>query len=147
MPSITRKVDTNGLLVDVVVAVNEARRSNLERLGMTVPLPVHLRAMIDTGSTISGFALAIFPVLGLIAPNDYQEVITCSAVGKPHKAPAHYADVMLIGAPGEKIFSNLRVLGFEFGDSEGCTGLIGRDILDQCHLVYEGRAGRFTLAF
>ena len=147
MPSITRKVVAGGLLVDVLVAVNEARRGNLKRFGMSVPMPVPLTAMIDTGSSISGFDSAIFPGLGLIAPNDFQEVITCSAVDEPHKAPAHYADVMLIGAPGDTVFSDLRVLGFEFGDSEGYKGLIGRDILDQCHLVYDGRAGRFTLTF
>ena len=147
MPSITRSVVAGGLLVNVLVAVNEARRGNLERLGMPVPMPVRLTAMIDTGASISGFDLAIFPSLGLIAPNDFQEVITCSAVDKPHEAPAHYADVMLIGAAGDKVFSDLRVLGFEFRDSEGYRGLIGRDILDQCHLVYDGRAGRFTLTF
>lgn len=65
MPHLALQVSAGGPLIDVVVAVSRARRVALEAAGQSVPNPVLIRALVDTGASCTNIDPVVFVQLGL----------------------------------------------------------------------------------
>ncbi len=147
MPILRREIGWEGALAEVVVRVGSARRRVLHRNQMTIPSPVVIKAQIDTGSNYSGLDLRVFQALELFGEVDIEPVFTASTDEVPHPAPVYVVSLTLLGAEGDRSFGDMRVLAHRFSDHEEARGIIGRELLDQCLLTYDGPGKRFTLAF
>jgi hypothetical protein len=147
MSRVSRSITEEGALVDVVVTIFGARRRQLRKHGLTEPPPQFIKAQLDTGAHRSGIDRKVFELLELRGEVDAEDVRTSSTAETPHTAPVYIVDLTLLGAEGTRAFNTLRVLAHHFGDDEQARGLLGRDILDQCVLTYDGPGKVFTLAF
>jgi hypothetical protein len=74
-------------------------------------------------------------------------VLTPSTGVQPHEA-AEYDVSLSIAHPDLEIhFPRVLAIASIFDPREGAQGMIGRDVLDVCVLVYNGLLKTFTLAF
>ena len=60
MPYLSGNIEAAGAVIDVVIGVPQSRAALLQKHSFVVPPPVDVRALIDTGSFMSGFILACF---------------------------------------------------------------------------------------
>ena len=148
MPIITGPITLGGAVVDVLVGVDDARIRLLRKHGLPVPTSRHVRAMVDTGASLSGFDQAVFTSLGL-TPTRQRPVATPSTpTGAPFMAAEFYVRLSLVAGGVAHPFKNAWVIAVTgFQPSEGFTGLIGRDVLDYCSFSYHGTAKHFEFSF
>jgi hypothetical protein len=137
-------------VVDVVVSVSEPRREALIRThgADKVPAPVSLRAIIDTGASISGFHPSVYSSLDL-TPVQIAPFLTPST---PHDQPADCGvfDVGLRLTVGSVALRFNRIVATESRDFDPSNpnrilGILGRDVLEHCVFEYLGPDGLFRL--
>ena len=149
MPYFTLQLSPQGPLLNAFIGVSEARRGALTAAGLPIPSAVHIRALIDTGASNTCADPSVLQTLGL-TPTGVVTVNTPSTGSQPHNADQY--DVSLI-VPGSGpthaplIVNNLPVICAELVLQQGFHALVGRDILAQCLLEYNGATGLFTLAY
>ena len=146
MPYLTRSLVGNGAVVELLVGVNEARRQVLERNSLRVPDRIRLPVQIDTGSAFSAVDLRLLERLD-IQPIDRVEVRTPTATEQPHLLPQYAVGIALAADDVEMFLTSVEVVGCAFGPEEGIQGRLGRDVLERCLLVYDGKNKTFSLAF
>jgi hypothetical protein len=137
-----------GPILNALVGVSSARRQALTQLNQPIPPPKGIRALVDTGASCTCIDPAVFQSLGL-TPTGVIWVHTPSTGGTP--AQHQQFDVSLfIPAAGANavphILPTLQVTAAELA-VQGIDALIGRDVLADCVLVYNGALPYFTLAF
>jgi hypothetical protein len=134
--------------VDVLIGVSPNREAACRRVGFPVPPRVALRAVIDTGSYVTGLTPAAFRALG-IQPFRYVPVRTPSTrPGSPHLCDQY--DVSLALLAGGSVYSfgsDHAIASDDFTPQEDVQGILGRDVLDRCVFTYYGPHRYFTLAF
>jgi hypothetical protein len=84
-----------------------------------------------------------------LAPTGSVEIHTASTGAAPHTAEEYDVSFQIPGAVPHHVpltLSNVPVTAVEL-EVQGIQALLGRDILDDCVLVYNGTVGQFTLAF
>lgn len=148
MPHFTLQVSPQGAVVSAGIMVSSARQQMLESTGQTVPLPQMIRALIDTGASISAVDPSILTALGL-TPTGEADIHTPSTAGVPvHTATYDVRIGILAGREGDVHFISETVQVTATGlESHGFQALIGTDILKRCILHYNGADGLFTLAY
>jgi hypothetical protein len=106
-----------------------------------------MRLLIDTGASMVGLDRNAIRPLGL-APTGVAAVHTPStAAAAPHSTNQY--DVSLIVPPHvgpPLVLGAIPVLEGDFGHQR-IDGLLGRDVLSLCTLIYNAPAGGFTLAY
>jgi hypothetical protein len=97
--------------------------------------------LIDTGASCSAIDVAIAPFLGLT--NHGTSKIQTPSGEKDHLT----FDIDLNFTTHNYAINNLRVVEADLKTKQGIDGLIGRDVLKNALLVYQGWANQYTLAF
>jgi hypothetical protein len=150
MPHFTLQLDVlHGPVVNAAVGVSGARRKALIDAGAAVPPQVAIRALIDTGASLTSIDPSALAKLGL-EPTGSVSVHTPSTGATPHSA-AQYDVSLLI--PGPTVDSpmlrvdTMPVITAELTSQQGIDALIGRDVLHTCLLVYNGSMALFTIAY
>lgn len=117
----------------------------MEKAGLPVPSFVQGTFLLDTGASgtcvdpklVAPLSLHPSGQVAMQTPSTNGVPVYCNqydvAVYIPHDATGFF-----IGA--------LPILETSLA-SQGIDGLIGRDVIDRCTLVYNGSAGLFTLAY
>lgn len=151
MAHFTLQVGANGPVLDAFIGVSGPRLAALTAASQPVPSPVPIRALVDTGASCTCIDPSVLQSLGL-QPTGTVSVNTPSTGATPHTADQY--DVGLVIPPGNippgaqpLHFPTIPVVAAELLAGQGFHALIGRDILDQCVLIYNGGIGAFTLAF
>jgi hypothetical protein len=135
-------------MLDAFVGVSdEARRNALAAAGQTIPAPVQIRALVDTGASGTCIDPSVPTSLGL-TPTGNITMMTPSTGATPHTAD-QYDVGLIIPGPGlpPLLFQTIPVACVELLTPQGFHALIGRDILQKCLLHYNGTTQLFTLAF
>jgi hypothetical protein len=149
MPTITQSISPLGPVIDVWIGVTEARANILLAEGGVVPNWQAARLLIDTGASNTCIDPCVIAPLGL-TPTGVAQVQTPSTEGKHHEVPVYDLRLILhapnVKAPGTRFFDALPVMACQL-ESQGIQGLLGRDILEHCTLVYNGDAGVWMLCF
>ncbi len=128
----------NGALVTVVIGVPAAYAQQLQASGQTPPPPQTVKAMIDTGASISTVSDAVAQAAGL------QQVgsVPLGGVGGMSTRPIYSAS---FGVPDY----NVKVDPIEIASVTipvgGFDVLLGRDVLRAMELDYKGAQGVFAL--
>jgi hypothetical protein len=120
----------------------------LKKAGLPIPQPINGTFLIDTGASGTCVDPALIQPLN-IPPSGSVQVQTPSTEGTPHQCDQY--DVMLF-IPGATqnaqgyLIEAVPILETHLA-SQGIDGLLGRDVLDTCTLIYNGTANGFTLCY
>lgn len=136
-----------GPIINVIVDVTPARREALIAGNQPVPPYQLARMLVDTGASCTCVDPFIIAKLG-INPTGVSSIHTPSTQGAP--ASHSQYDVSLVikgaGAADIKVFDAMPIVEAQLR-SQGIDGLLGRDALAECLIVYDGSNSLFTLAF
>jgi predicted aspartyl protease len=149
LPHFTLTIEQSGPLVNGGVLVSSGRKDALIAEGKEVPTIRVVRALIDTGASVTSIEPAVLGALGL-TPTGTIEIVTPSTGQQVHTADTYDVDFVIGGASPEEIpltIKNLRVCSAELFLKQGIHALIGRDILSRCILNYNGATNSFSLCF
>lgn len=129
------------------LGVSTARRVVLEKQGSKIPQPVTVQGIIDTGATNTCIDPSVVKSLGL-APIGKADITTPSTGKNPAIFDQYDVSITIFSTTEESPYwiANLPVIESEL-DHQGFQILIGRDVLSQCLLTYDGKLGQYTLAF
>jgi predicted aspartyl protease len=109
------------------------------------PVPVPVRALVDTGASKTNIGRWVFDRLGL-SPVGQVPVHTASTGLTPLLADVYAVEISLGGAMTGLLATDLDVVAAEELSGSGVEALLGRDILGRGLLIYDGLERRFTLA-
>jgi hypothetical protein len=150
MPQVTASVSAPGLILDVLVWVSTPYRRLLDSSKRTLPPVATVRAMIDTGATISIIDQAVIARLGV--PSTGSVTVHSPTTGQTPQ-PALQYDVGLVipgSDPAKAVFSlsSIAVIEADFSAHGGeYNALLGLDVLEKGILLFNGPAKTFTLTF
>ncbi|HEX6747062.1 MAG TPA: aspartyl protease family protein [Longimicrobium sp.] len=149
MAQFTLQLDpANGPVLTAVVGVSIARGDALMAAGQPIPEGISIRALIDTGASCTCVDPAVLDRLNL-APTGFVSVHTPSTGGAPHQAEQYDVSLIIPGAGPHHVplaIPAVPVMATELS-LQGIDALIGRDVLRECVLIYNGSVGMFTIAF
>ena len=117
-------------------------------LAANQPLPAAIQGtfLLDTGASCTCVDEAFIQQLGL-QPTGVAPIKTPSTGAGLHHCNQYDISMVIAGSTGQAfIVEALPVIGTHLR-SQGIDGLIGRDVLDKCTLIYNGTANMFTLAY
>jgi hypothetical protein len=146
MPHLTLQLGPAGPLLDVLISVSAPRQAALTQAGQPVPAPQIARALVDTGASVTAVDSAILTALAL-SPTGQTTIHTPSTTaGQPHQCSTYDIHLTLSHPALSFYIPALPVIQSTL-HHQGIQALIGRDVLANCLLVYDGRAGIYILGF
>ncbi len=139
------RVHGRGPMIDVKVMQSSQRVAALKQANLPYVHPVTILGLLDTGAGCSALDRGVIRTLGL-NPTGMIKIHTPST-GTNYEERNLYDASLVIGEGYPKPLAvTLPILESDFA-SEGFLALIGRDILDQCFMMYDGPAASYTLFF
>ena len=148
MPSINGVLTPQGAQLTMLVGISAPRAAAMKSASLAVPQFVTGTFLVDTGASCTCVDPTFVANLGLIATGNVP-MQTPSTGGVPVYCNQYDVSVYLpdSGSGGGGFYIGaLPVIETSFA-AQGIEGLIGRDIIDKCTMVYNGSAGMFTLAY
>ena len=112
--------------------------------GSTTPYP--LEALVDTGASQSQVDLVILQSLGLSQEGE-DKVNTASTGNHPETMPLYLVDLSIVGDRSDPLIYDLKVFGSTKLAGLRVDMILGRDVLNQCFLVYDGPNRQYSLAY
>lgn len=148
MPSISVSFAPNGPIVQVMVGVSIPREDAMRKAGVAVPAPVLGTFLIDTGASntcIDPKLMAPLPIM----PSGAVAMQTPSTNGVPVMCNQYDVTIFIpSGGSGARGFLIPALPIIEASlSTQGISGLIGRDVLDRCVMVYNGSLKTLTLSY
>ncbi len=146
MPHFTLPLSLQGAVLDAAVLVGDARREALQKQNLAVPNPQIIRALIDTGASISAVDQTILTALQLQQTGE-ADIGTPSTGTTPFKAPTFDVKIAIMaGRPGDLHFisETVQVTASDLSQF-GIGALIGTDVLKKCMFHYNGADGEFSI--
>lgn len=126
------------VLQRVLVALHPLTAKTLVEAGKSVPEPLQLEGLIDTGSDACVIRRELALALGL---QQVDSEMLAAVHGATQTVPVYYARIILPNGQEHKA----RIIG---ADLTGAYRLlIGRDLLRRCKFTYDGPKGSFRLDF
>ena len=129
-----------GPSVQVILSPLEAHLKAITDKGGSPPPPVSGRALIDTGATMTCVDSAAAQQAGLA----FVDSGTMTSATHANETVPVFAGRLIIEATSITVNAN-RAFGANLAP-QGLIALIGRDLLAQCVLVYNGLDGSFSLS-
>ena len=131
----------NGPALPIEISIPDSYVDLLQIASIPIPSPLSGSALIDTGARFTAVDINVLQQLG-IDPVSTIEVIT------PSGREIQGIYMVRIGFVGTSIppFQPWWVTGSQL-QAFGHIALIGRDILNQSLMVYDGKHGMWTIAF
>lgn len=138
---------STGPCIPVVIAIPSALARRFEREDRLIPDPEHGYAMVDTGASMTSVDRRIFERLQLF-PVGRTPVTTAGGQQPQSKYPGRLS---FPGTPlPERDFVELLgadLSGLRADSGKSIIALVGRDILKDMVLVYDGKHATVTLAY
>jgi hypothetical protein len=148
MPYVNGALTAGWAILDVLVGVSGRRQELLERHQFPVPQPVHVRALLDTGASISGFAPRVFRELDLTPVSTLNVLTPSTPADAPHPCDLYDVSLSLVANGTAYPFADLRVMVADcWPPTEGLEALLGMDILGRCFFQLMGPERHFVCAF
>ena|ERR1700683_5381948 len=147
MPCINVNIAAGGPLLIVHIGVSIPRFQALTTAGMSVPPASSGTFLVDTGASCSCVDPTLIAGFGL-QPIGRTQIATPSTMGQPHFCDQFDISIFIpssVATVGHLIPA-IPVLSTHLR-AQGIDGLIGRDVLKACTLIYNGTADLFTIAY
>lgn len=146
MPHFTIQLQPGvGPVLVVYVGVSNPRYSALVAAGQTPPTPLPISFLVDTGASHSSVDHAAIAPLGL-TPTGSVGVHTPSTGAVPVEQPLYDVSMYIHHDESPKFMALLPVTAADFSQ-QPIKGLLGRDFLESCLMVYDGRSKIYSIAF
>lgn len=127
-----------GAIMPVQIGIPTALAKQMEAQGQTPPPPEEISAMVDTGASITAINVAVAQRLGLPTTGSIQIGGATGVADQPlYAALFRIPDPFVEWDPMTIAGANLSGTPFDI--------LIGRNILCNMTLSYDGKSGRFSL--
>ena len=135
-------------IINVAVMVSMARRSALLAAKAPVPNTQSVRGLVDTGASHTCVDPTVLQALQL-QPTGSVQVHTPSTGGVPVSADTYDIGFAIPGPSGSTPFllPSMQVTASGLASGQGIHVLIGRDVLSQFIMTYNGTTGLFMLAY
>jgi len=144
MAHVILSLQPDGAILPIGIGISEERGKILESEEYFSGIPIHVRGLIDTGASGTCVDSRILKQLGL-TPTGSVPIHTPSTRGIAVDVDQYDVSIALFDQHDQILsFGTIPVIESTFDD---CEVLIGRDILRQVLLIYDGIAGQFTLTF
>lgn len=137
----SRVVQELGPRIQVVLSLPTFVEEGLIASGSPVPTPLLAEALIDTGASVTCIDDALAQQLRLPV---IDRMTMTSASHAAHPVNVYPIRVEFAGLGLERTLN--RVMGAVLAP-QGIQMLIGRDLLSEAVLIYNGREGEFTIGF
>lgn len=142
MPCLNLQFTTLGPVIDVLVYVSTPRKEIMDAAGLPIPNPVPCHLLIDTGASNTCIDPEKIKLLKL-TPSGNTPVHTPSTTpDKMHNCNQYDVGIII---PDFWHFHAVPILESSLSH-QGIDGLLGRDILKECILIYNGILGSYTLS-
>jgi hypothetical protein len=146
MPHVTFPATADGLVVDVLIGLPGSAMQSLQQSGQSIPPPLLIRGLLDTGADATALSAACAQRLGL---SPIARVSTQTAAGSV--IVDQFEISFSISAPHRtggvlSVRPDLRVTQW-LNPSPGLDALVGMDVLSEGLLIFDGPGRQFTLAF
>lgn len=141
---------TLGFGAVTLVRLNRTRKDlfNARRAGRATPPPVEVQAILDTGAEQTILDPSVLNRLG-VAPKKYGPA-NAPALGGFSFRPTYDVSFQILHSSG-RASDHLSLDQLEVTElpvaTLGYEAVIGRDVLAQCVLIYDGPTNSFTLAY
>lgn len=148
MPLFTLQIVPQGPIVRAYIGVSVARREALAAQSQAVPNPVPIFALIDTGASNTCVDPSVLAQLDL-TPTGQVSVNTPSTGSAPVVTDQYDVSIFIPGALETHPPLTRQNVGVILSElvPQGIHALIGRDVLAECLLTYNGPSGTFTLSY
>lgn len=139
-------IGPDGPVIDVLIGVSDAFAQHERSRGRSVPPPIRVSFLVDTGASVTVVTPQLVGRLRL-QPRSGQQATTIAAGATVH---SHQYDVSLLipsrnpGNGNDLKIGNLLVAELSLSGAP-YAGLIGRPVLRLMSLNYDGAAGTFRL--
>lgn len=133
-----------------LVRFNRTRKDlfNARRAGRATPPPVEVPTLIDTGAEQTVIDRSVLNQLG-VAPKQFGTV-NAPALGGFKPSPLNDVSLQVLhasgGAANHLTFDEIEIVELHVS-TLGYQAVLGRDVLAQCVLIYDGTTNSFTLAY
>ena len=139
----TISIGPHGPVVSVLVGVSQAFASNAAARGRPIPVPVQADFLIDTGASVTVLDPALVARLSLVPrAGPLATTVTAGATISVNQYDVSLSLQDVRGTRPDLTLGNLLVAEIALGTSH-YDGLLGRSVLQQCQLLYDGTAGTF----
>ncbi len=146
MPYLTLQITGLGLVCDVLFRPTQPRIEALRSAGQPIPSFGRYRALVDTGASCTCIDPSVAVDLGLDATGS-TPMNTASTGASPVNAQQYDITLVIDHPDGFPLFlPTIPVAEMELS-MLGIEALIGRDVLDECLLIYDGKSQTFTLGY
>jgi hypothetical protein len=130
-----------GPLIDVTITnssdVMEAGRG----LGLEYPVPRPLKALLDTGASVTVISKVFAGYCKLFQTSEGTEI---TAIGASHKCGEHAGSISFPGT-GLRPLESVRIVSAVFAKERHYACLIGRDIMRNWVITFDGRAKKVII--
>lgn len=129
-----------GPCIDVVVMNSHEVVEAWRAIGLECPQPVKMRALLDTGAAVTVVSKIFARHCKLLQTGETE----IRALGSLHKCGEHAGSISF---PGRNLrpFDSIRIVSADFVQERHYAILIGRDILRNWTITFDGRSKRVTI--
>lgn len=145
MPICNTRLQGGRSIIDLFVVPDHLEFASMRAVG-EIPEPRPVRLLVDTGASMTKIAEWVLHALGLLPVSTVVEHAAFSP-GRPVEREVDSVQLFMAGAANGVLAWDLQVTSSAGLEALGVDGLLGRDILDQCLLIYNGPESHFSLAF
>jgi hypothetical protein len=145
MPHQTLPLQAEGPLIEVLVGVTPSQAHTLRSAGQAVPAPLRLRGVLDTAASQTCIDLQCVSALALV-PAGQASMLTPAPTSALQTYDLYDVDLTLLHPRLNWARASLAVVAADLLP-QGFEVLVGRDVLKDCLLIYDGPADTFTLGF
>ena len=148
MPYLSGMIEPAGAVVDVLISAPQSRIALLKKHSFPPPKPILVRALLDTGSFLSGFHPRVFQELDLVAFDEIEIFTPSTTSGTSFLVDRYWVNLALVAEGRMCPMPDCFVFATDsWRPGEGVEALIGMDILNQCFFELMGPDRRFRLSF
>jgi len=147
LPTLNLSFTAGSPIVNVLVRVSRYREEALKAQSLPIPDWVTARLLVDTGASTTCVDPAVLAPLN-IQPSGAVNIHTPTTGADAHACYQFDVQLYIRGQAAQQplYFPLMPVLATSLV-SQGIDGLLGRDVLQHCLLVYNPSLGIFTLSY
>jgi len=130
-----------GPCIDVAIMNSRDAIEAGRAIGLEFPAARSMKALLDTGASVTVISKVFANYCKLFHTNEGGEI---TAIGAPHPCGEHAG---ALSFPGTKLrsFDPIRIVSVDFVRERSYACLIGRDILRNWIISFDGRSKRVTI--